>query len=82
MKTRSYSHKYIEAVTGKFVVRLVDKTQDAKKTSPVVTISGGFSQDASLDIAGAMDLRDALSSVLKDIKLPKNKETSDATDQS
>lgn len=65
LKERAYQHKFKEVVTNKFVVRLVDKRTDMPKSEQSVTITGLFTQEASLGVKDARELELALHNILR-----------------
>lgn len=67
MKGKKYIHKFRQVVTDKFVIRLNDFRSEMPKSALTVSISGLFSQDASISVDEARELEKALHIVLRRI---------------
>jgi len=64
MKFRKYSHKFTEVVTKRFVLRIIDKTEDMPKSEVRLEMSGTFKETATMSQDEAMELYKALGKIL------------------
>lgn len=65
MEAKRYTHKFFQVVTSRYLLRVIDKRQEAPKSKVLVMLSGAFKEETHLTRQEAVELRDALSRVLR-----------------